>query len=205
MAEILFSVQSRPGHPKSQHLTISEDAVTIDEAWFRWAEIDRIAYTATVFLAMGFDQGAAFSIQVGASAREARFMMQCKGSGALRNDKLRAQREEQQTAYALVVTVLESNVGERLVAETVRALRRGESVEIGGLRLDRHGMHRKGLFGGEKSARWSSIDSLNVFDGALNIWAGGNERKPALTTGQGAWNAVLLPRIIGEMGGPPPA
>ena len=198
MAETLLELDSRPGHKNSHRLTMTTDDLAVDSQRFRWAEIDRISYSARTIIVNGANMGAQFLIGVGTPDRHAYFSLDTSTTGMVRINRHDDQRDLQHAQWAVAVTVLDRMVGDRLVGAMVAAIRGGDAATIVKLRLDRDGVHSTGWFA--KSLAWRDIDSLYVLDRYWSIFArGGSQTKALIRISHGVWNGVLLPRVVDAM------
>jgi len=199
MSGVLIEIQSVPGNPRKLVLTMTDDGLDISGVSFRWAEIDRVKYSAVDRHLNGAYMGTTFAIEVGnAAKRRMRFALDSGTTGALKSKVDEARRDRNQSEWTRAVEILESRVCVRLAHEAVATVRRGGVAELGGLRLDDRGVHKPGVF--SKSVAWPDVAGTAVKHPYFQVTtaAGGPVRK-ALEVPNDGWNVVLLARVINAL------
>ncbi|XVS61017.1 hypothetical protein ACQPYE_22195 [Actinosynnema sp. CA-299493] len=93
-------------------------------------------------------------------------------------------------AWAFLVSLSQRHLEPRLVARLVDRIRRGETVDIGGLSVSRGGID---LPGG--ALPWSAISDVRIADNRVSIHRAGTS-EPAARAALASANAVLVPGVI---------
>jgi hypothetical protein len=196
MTGVLLEVEAKPGKERTTRLVMTDEAVIFTNVEpFRWSEIDRVMYQATDNHINGSYMGTTFRIGVGSGKRTGTFLLNSGTTGALKHKIDHERRTANQTQWVRAIEILEERVCVRLATEAVTAVLRGESVELGGVRLDRQGVHKGGLF--KKSVPWSEVAGSRVrypyFEVLIHK---GTKTKAGIQINAGQWNMVLLSRVI---------
>jgi hypothetical protein len=196
VAEFLLDIESRPGHPKTTHLNITDSGLTFPgDVTFAWTEIDRVTYTAVDRYLNGGYMGTTFTIGAGSPTKKATFTINSGLTGALRSKVDEDARNRDYNRWISAVNIVEDRVCARLISEAVATVHRGGTAEVAGLKIDRQGVRKDGLFG--KSLTWPEYAGTEVKAGYLMLLArDGSKVKMRLQVPRGAWNAVLLPQLL---------
>lgn len=162
---------------------------------FAWSEIDRVNYRAVDRYLNGVYVGTTCTLEVGSSDQRRRHFRLDSGVTYPLRTRADERRERNRAAWAHAVEILDEQVGYRLIGEAVTAVRRCRETTFAGLRLDSDGVHKPGIFG--RSLAWSAIIGTDVRRNYVCVLAcDGGGAAMAIERPIGAWNVVLLPRVM---------
>jgi hypothetical protein len=196
---VLLDLLAKPDKADSMRLVMSAEGIRIgteraSEA-FRWDEIDKVAYRAVDHHINGSYMNTTFTIEVGSGKRTARFELYSSTTGLLRTKVDTEKRDANQQKWREAVEILEDRVCLRIAAEAVATVLSGGSTSLGGVRLDRAGIHKDGLF--RKTVAWSEVAGTRNGSPFFSVLARkGTKEKPKIQVNAGQWNQVLLGRVI---------
>jgi hypothetical protein len=197
MTDVLLALRARRGDREDRALTMSRDGIDISGTSFRWAEIDRITYRAEDRYLGDAYLGTTCTLEVGNACRKRRHFRLDSGVTYPLRTRDDERRERNRAAWARAVKILDERVGTRLVSEAVTAVGRHKEATFAGLRFDSTGVHRRGIFG--RSLPWHAIIDTEMRRQRLRVLACERGWATAIERPVGAWNVVLLPRMIGAL------
>ena len=199
MSGVLLELVARPDKADSMRLVMTDDSVRIGTEraaeTFRWDEIDKVAYRAVDHHVNGSYMNTTFTIQVGSGKRTARFELYSSTTGVLRSKVDTEKRDANHQRWREAVGILEDRVCLRIATEAVATVLSGGSTSLGGVRLDREGIHKDGLF--RKTVAWADVAGTRIGSPFFSVLARkGTREKPKIQVNAGQWNQVLLGRVI---------
>ncbi|MEV4318194.1 hypothetical protein [Actinocrispum sp. NPDC049592] len=197
MTQVLLDVLARPDKPqKSARLVMTDQAMVFTDRTIAWPNIDKVDYSAIDHYTNGAYQHTTFSITVGTPDRQkAGFQMISGTTGFLRGRIDHEKRDRNRELWSQAVDILLERVATRIVSQAISAVEHGGATELGGVRIDRQGLHKGTLF--KKSIEWDQVAGTEIKYGYHRIMAyHGEKTKPRIQVPRGTWNAVLLPAVI---------
>lgn len=188
----------RPGVERSR-LLMTEDGVSFGGLSHRWADVDRVRYSNTEKRINGAYMGTNYVLEVAGPGAKSVILMLTSGTSGLMGMRVdTAKRDSNHVVWSRAVEIIDANAGRRLVADVVRTVRDGRSAEFAGLRFDRHGVHKAGLF--KKSLSWVDIAGTRVENSEVAVLIRkGAGVKPGFKIMRGGWNVVYVPRVIATL------
>ncbi len=197
MTQVLLDVLARPDKPaKSARLVLTDEAITVNDRAFAWPAIDKVDYSAIDHYTNGAYQHTTFTITVGTPDRQkATFQMISGTTGFLKGTIDHEKRDRNRELWSQAVDILLERVAARIVGQAIAAVEQGGAIELGGVRIDRQGLHKGTVF--KKSIQWDQVAGTEIKYGYHRIMAyHGDKTKPRIQVPRGTWNAVLLPAVI---------
>jgi len=186
-------VESVPGNPRKVVLTISDSGFEVSGSTIGWDEIKRVRYLAVDSRVNGSYLGTAYTVAVGTAAkRQLSFTLNSGTTGALKSKIDHERRERNRVEWSRAVELVEERAGLRIMTDAAAAVLQGGAVDFAGLRLDPHGIHKRGLF--TKSVSWHELTGTEVLNHYIHVRRG---TRSAIQVPRHAWNAVLLSRVVG--------
>lgn len=190
--------EATPGYERSR-LRMTEEEVSFGGFTHRWADVDRVRYSSTERRVNNAYMGTDHAFDIGGpTAKAIIFKLSSGTTGMLGMRADTTKRDTNQVVWSRAVEIIDANAGRRLVDDVVRTVRGGGSVEFAGLRFDRHGVHKGGLF--KKSLSWVDIAGTRLQNAELAVLIRkGSATRPGIKIMRGGWNVVYVPRLIARL------
>ncbi|WP_433229969.1 DUF2510 domain-containing protein [Actinomadura formosensis] len=174
------------------HLYADDRGVAYGSASLTWARVEWVAYWAAERPAgSGRVPGTQWIFQAGRFP----FRGGPRVEVVIEADALPARDAEPERIWGRLIQLCQEHAERRLVAELVRRVRAGESIDVAqGLTV-----HPGGVRGSRVSLSWSSLSGATVDRGRVWIQQTGSN-SPSLYVPQQNPNAVLIPALLAQLG-----
>jgi hypothetical protein len=192
---VLLMVESVPGNARKAVLTMTDAGFEVSGSTIGWDEIDRVRYLAVDSHVNGSYLGTAYTVAVGTAAKKhLSFTLNSGTTGALKSKVDHERRERNRVEWSRAVELVEERAGLRIMTDAAAAVLNGVAVDFAGLRLDRQGIHKRGLF--SKTVEWADLTGTEVVNHFIHIRRG---TRSVIQVPRHAWNAVLLGRVVSTL------
>jgi hypothetical protein len=177
-----------------RELVASGGVITVGDQVFHLVGVDRVVYRAAARINQA-------SYRIGLAQGDAKCIFTFDAY------KRGTELEDTRKLWGQLVELLESTACPRIAHSAAQAITSGQAVTFGSspaarINADAEGLRPRQPFA--KTVPWSQIVGADLHEGQVRVWTatdGITDKKPKMSIDMMGWNAVVLPRVVGILGG----